>query len=155
MTKVVIAALIFLVAQALSAVDFRSTSWLMTRDQVTASEKGAGTSVSDPSGRQQISFKTTVDGKSCFLTYYFENDSLVSASYSFRADGEREVYEAMRRKISALHGAPSVQKESMLAWRLPRTEIALTWLPDKSCYIVYWEKEYFARINGLASSEGR
>jgi hypothetical protein len=61
----------------------------------------------------------------------------------------------MRRKISALHGAPSIQKESMLAWRLPRTEIALTWLPDKSCYIVYWEKEYFARINGLASSEGR
>jgi hypothetical protein len=48
-----------------------------------------------------------------------------------------------------------MEKGDMLAWRLPRTEIALTWLPDRSCYVVYWQKEYFARINGLTSTESR
>ena len=154
MRNALIAALVLLAAQALAAADFRSTSWLMTRDQVTAAEGDPGIPMSDQSGRQQILFKTYVDGRSCSITYYFENDALVSASYSFRADINREAYESMRKRITGGYGAPSVEKDTMLAWRLPRTEIALAWLPDKSCYVVYWEKDYFARINGLASGEG-
>jgi hypothetical protein len=150
-----IAALVLLATQALAAADFRSTSWLMTRDQVTAAEGGPAIPMGDQGGRQQLLFKTYVDGKSCSITYYFENDALVSASYSFRADTNREAYEVMKKRITGGYGAPSMEKDAMLAWRLPRTEIALTWLPDTSSYVVYWQKEYFARINGLAAGEGR
>jgi hypothetical protein len=153
--KALFSLLVLVAAQSLAAADFRGTSWLMSRDEVAASEGTPGIPVADENGRQQVLFKTSVDGKSCSITYSFENDALVSASYSFRADLNREAYESMKKRITGGYGAPAMEKGDMLAWRLPRTEIALTWLPDKSCYVVYWQKEYFARINGLTSTESR
>jgi hypothetical protein len=36
-----------------------------------------------------------------------------------------------------------------VGWRLERTEVALTYLPNKTCYVAFWEKTYFARMNNL------
>jgi hypothetical protein len=121
----------------------------MTRDQVIASEDANIDSEMEFAGQQQLVFRAQVNGHSGAITYLLENNQLRSASYSFRNDESRQVYTYMRDLLTARYGKPSVQKGEMVGWRLERTEIALTYLPNKSCYVAFWEKAYFAKINNL------
>jgi hypothetical protein len=155
LTKAAAGLLLFLLAQNLAASDLRGASWLMSREQVRSVERGAPLSATDKNGSQQLVYKIFQDGKAGLLTYFFENNRLVSASYSFRNDQERALYETVRRTLAGQFGPPSLDSDSMVGWRLARTEIALTSLPDQTCYLVYWEKDYFAKINGLASKENQ
>lgn len=127
----------------------------MSMEQVRSAERGQPLSATDRNDSQQLVYKIFQEGKAGLLTYFFENNRLVSASYSFRNDRERSLYETVRKTLAGQFGPPSVRTDSMVGWRLVRTEIALTFLPDKTCYLVYWEKDYFAKINGLASTESR
>jgi hypothetical protein len=134
------------------ALEFRKTSWLMTREEVIASE--AGRVVSDLSlpGLQQIVFQTMVNGFPATITYLLENDKLLSASYTFKRDPDRKAFDFMKLDLTSRNGKPAFEKENLVGWRLERTEIALAHLPDGSSYAAYWEKAYFARINNLAGT---
>jgi hypothetical protein len=138
-----------LAACSLFAADFRKASWLMTQDQVIASEDANIDSEMEFAGQLQLVFHTQVIGHSGAITYLLENNKLRSATCSFRNDEKRQVYAYMKDQLTGKYGDPSVQKGDMVGWRLERTEIALTYLPNKSCYVAFWEKAYFARINNL------
>lgn len=155
MMKAAAALLLLFLAQHVAASDFRNASWLMSSDQVRSAEGGDPLSATETNGSQQLVYKIFLNGQAGLLTYVFDGDRLVSASYRFRRDQDRSIYEIMKKSAVDQFGSPSVQKDTMVGWRLPRTEVALTSLPDTSCYLVYWEKNYFAKINGLASSENR
>jgi hypothetical protein len=147
-----LSAALLLAASSLFAADFRKTSWLMTREQVVASEDGNLDSEMEFAGQQQLVFRTAISGHSGAITYLLENNQLRSASYNFRNDDSRQVYGYMKDLLTGKYGKPSVQKGDMVGWRLERTEIALTYLPNKSCYVAFWEKAYFARINNLTTA---
>jgi hypothetical protein len=150
--RALLSAAFLLAACSLFAADFRRASWLMTRDQVVASEDANVDSEMRFAGQVQLVFRTQMSGHSGAITYLLENNQLRSASYSFRGDEKRQVYAYMKDLLTGKYGTPSVVKGDMVGWRLERTEIALTYLPNKSCYAAFWEKAYFARINNLASS---
>jgi hypothetical protein len=143
------------VVPLLAALDFRSASWLMNSEQVQSVEGGTPLSAVAKNGAETLVYRIYLGGKPGTLTYFFDTNMLVSGSYTFSGDKDLSIYASMKRNLVAQFGPPTVQTGSMAAWRLPRTEIALTSLPDRSCYIVYWEKNYFIKVNGLASVEGR
>jgi hypothetical protein len=121
----------------------------MTREQIIASEDANVDSEMEFAGQQQLVFRAQVNGHSGSITYLLENSQLRAASYSFRNDENRQVYAYMKDLLTGKYGKPALQKNDMVGWRLERTEIALTYLPNKSCYVAFWEKAYFARINNL------
>jgi hypothetical protein len=121
----------------------------MTREQILASEDGNLDSEMEFAGQQQLVFHAQVSGHSGAVTYLLENNQLRAASYNFRNDENRQAYAYMKDLLTGAYGKPSVQKGEMVGWRLERTEIALTYLPNKSCYVAFWEKAYFAKINNL------
>ena len=121
----------------------------MTREQIVATEDGNLDSEMEFGGQQQLIFRARVSGRSGAVTYLLENNQLRAASYNFRNDENRQVYAYMKELLTRSYGNPSVQKGEMVGWRLERTEIALTYLPDKACYVAFWEKAYFAKINNL------
>jgi len=143
-----------LLAYSSFALEFRNTSWLMTGEEVIASE--AGRVVSDLSlpGQQQIVFQTLVNGFPATITYILENDKLLSASCTFKRDLDRRAFESMKQDLTVKNGKPAFEQENLVGWRLERTEIALAHLPDGTSYAAYWEKAYFARINNLPGTGG-
>jgi hypothetical protein len=148
-------AVFFLAAYCSFADDFRKTSWLMTRDQIIASEDTQVDSEMEFAGQQQVVFRALVKGHSGSITYLLENNQLRAASYNFGNDERRQIYSYMKDSLTTRYGKPSIHKDEMLGWRLERTEIALTYLPNKSCYVAFWEKAYFARLNNLSPSGDR
>jgi hypothetical protein len=144
-----------IVVPRLAAVDFRGASWLMSSEQVQAVEGGTPLSAVAKNGAETLVYRIYLGGKPGTLTYFFDANRLVSGSYTFGGDKDRSLYASLEKNLVAQLGPPAVQTGSMAAWRLPRTEVALTSLTDKSCYVVYWEKNYFVKVNGLASAEGR
>lgn len=42
---------------------------------------------------------------------------------------------------------PGRRGAMLVGWRLERSEIALTLLTKNTCYVAFWEKAYFARMN--------
>ena len=124
----------------------------MTRDQVAAAENANADSETEFAGQHQMVFHSFVDGHSAAITYLLENNQLRAASYRIRNDENRQVYAFMRDFLTRTYGAPTVQKDQLVGWRPARSEIALTWLPDKTCYVAFWDKEYFARMNNLGTS---
>ena len=122
----------------------------MTKEQIVAAEDGNVDSETEFAGQQQLVFRARVNGHSGSITYLLENNQLRAASYNFRNDENRQVYLYMKDLLTSTYGQPTLQKDEMVGWRLERTEIALTYFPNKSCYVAYWEKAYFARMNNLS-----
>ena len=141
-------AFLFLACNAF-ALEFRNTSWLMSKEEVIASETGRIVSELSLPGQQQVVFRALVNGFPATITYLLENDKLLSASYTFKRDLERVAFDAMKRELTGANGKPTFEKPDLLGWRLQRTEIALAHLPDGTSYAAYWEKTYFARLNNL------
>ncbi len=152
MKVAVISLVLALAAYGSFAADFRKTSWLMSRDEVAATENGMPTSEVAYAGQLQLTFRTQLAGGTGSITYVFESDKLFAASYSFPNDDKKQVFASLRDSLSSSYGPPSLRLDGMLGWRLDRSEIALLYLPDNSCHLAYWEKGYFARINNLATS---
>jgi hypothetical protein len=151
----IVALLVFLLlAYSSFALEFRKSSWLMTSDEVIASETARIVSETYQSGQQQIVFRTQVSGFPATITYILENDKLFSASCTFKRDPNRKAFNAMLQELIDQKGKPSFEKDNLVGWRLERTEIALAHLPDGTSYAAYWEKQYFARINNLGGSGG-
>ena len=132
--------------------EFRGTTWLMSKDQVMATENLRAVSESSQNGQQQVVYQTYVDGFQVTLTYLLENDALLSASYTFRRDVDRRAWVAMMQDLTQKHGAAAFELDNLAGWRLPRTEIALAHLKDGTTQLAYWEKSYFARINHLSEA---
>ncbi|MGA2639406.1 MAG: hypothetical protein ABSG21_00725 [Spirochaetia bacterium] len=149
----VVFAFLFL-AYSSFALEFRNTSWLMTGEEVIASEAGSVVSYLSLPGQQQIVFRTFVNGFPATITYVLENNKLLSASYTFKKDLDRKAFDSMKQELISKNGKPAFEKESLVGWRLDRTEIALAHLPDGTSYAAYWEKSYFARINNLPGPGG-
>ena len=122
----------------------------MTREQIIAAEDANVDSEMEFAGQQQLVFRAQVKGHSGSITYLLENNQLRAASYNFRNDENRQVYSFMKDLLTSKYGQPTLQKDQMVGWRLERTEIALTYLSNKSCYVAFWEKAYFARMNNLS-----
>ncbi len=150
---IIVFALLSIAAGAAGALEFRNTTWLMTKDQVIASETGRVVSVVDLAGQQQVVVRSVVDGFSATITYTLENDKLLSASCSFRKDQDSAAFSAMRRDLIGRNGKPTFEKPALIGWTLDKTEIALAHLQDGTTYAAYWEKSYFARINNLEGKE--
>lgn len=150
--KVIAAIALFGLASGCFALEFRNTSWLMTGSDVIASEPGRVVSEQSYAAQHQILFRSVVNGYTATITYLLENDRLLSASYTFNKDVAGKAFEAMKQDLIAKNGAPSVQTDTLLAWRLVRTEIALTHLADGTTQAGYWEKAYFAQINNLSAA---
>ena len=154
MKKASIVAVLLLLSYSTFALEFRKTSWLMSKEEVIASESGRVVSELSLPGQQQIVFQTLVNGFPATITYLLENDKLLSASYTFKRDIDRAAFDAMKQDLIGTNGKPSFERDDLVGWRLERTEIALAHLKDGTSYAAYWEKTYFARINNLAGSGG-
>jgi len=141
-------ALLFAAGSA-GAQEFRATTWMMSRNQVIASEGGRAVSELSQKGQQLVTFETYVDGLPATITYILENDALLSASYTFPRDTDRRAWVAMMQDLTAKNGQPAFEQENLAGWRLGKTEIALAHLRDGTTQAAYWEKSYFARINHL------
>jgi hypothetical protein len=147
-----LATLFLLLTAGAFAQEFRKTSWLMSKEQVIASEGASLVSELDLDGnQQQVIFQSSLVGFPVTITYLLQNDELLSASYTFRRDLDRAAWDAMRQDLQARNGPPTFEQENLVGWRLPKTEIALAHLKDGTTYVAYWEKKYFARINNLAA----
>jgi len=133
------------------AQDFRATTWLMTKTQVIDTEKTRVISEESFAGQQQLVFQSLVYGFSATITYLLVDDRLLSASYTFRKDADRSAFDAVSKDLIGKYGPATLQKGTLLGWRLDKTEIALTHLADGTTQAGFWEKSYFARINGLAA----
>jgi len=152
--KAFIATILFFLSCSLFALEFRKTSWLMTKEEVIASESGRVVSELSLPGQQQIVFRTLVNGFPATITYLLENDKLLSASYTFKKDTDRTAFDGMKQDLVKQYGKPAFEQENLVGWRLEKTEIALAHLKDGTSYAAYWEKTYFARINNLAEPGG-
>lgn len=153
MKRLLVVPVLLLAAVAAFPQEFRGTTWLMTHDQVVATEKLRVTSESRVNGQQQVVYQTYLDGFSVTVTYLLENDALLSASYTFRRDGDRRAWVAMMQDLTQKYGPTAFEQENLAGWRLPKTEIALAHLKDGTTYVAYWEKSYFARINHLSGDK--
>jgi hypothetical protein len=149
--RVVIVLAFLTIAYGSFALEFRKTSWLMSKEEVIASEGGRVISELSLPGQQQVVFRSLVHGFPATITYILENDRLLSASYTFKRDLDRQAFDAMKQELTSQNGSPAFEKEDLVGWRLQKTEIALAHRPDGSSYVAYWEKAYFARINNLAA----
>jgi hypothetical protein len=143
--------ILLLVAFTSFALEFRNTSWLMSKEEVIASESGRVVSELSLPGQQQVVFRALVHGFPATITYILENDKLLSASYTFKRDVDLEAFNAMKEDLVSQNGPPAFEKENLAGWRLLKTEIALAHLKDGTSYVAYWEKAYFARINNLST----
>ena len=150
MKKLAFIVLLILATVCCFPIDFRNTSWQMNQDQVIASEQDRAVSETSFSGQEQIVYKTYKDGFPCNIIYTLDNDKLHSASYSFKNDQSMQIFKQLSQELLGQYGKPSFQTESLVVWRLQDTEIALAHLPDKTCYVAYWEKAYFAQMNQLS-----
>jgi hypothetical protein len=151
--KKAFAALLFLcLAYGSFALEFRKTSWMMTEAEVIASESTRVVSEQTVANQRQVVFQSVVNGYSATITYLLEDNKLLSASYTFKRDASRTAYNAMKKDLTAANGIASFQKDDLLGWRLPKTEIALTHLSDGTTYAAFWEKAYFGRINNLTAA---
>ena len=153
MRRAIASAALLFAACAAFGQEFRGTSWLMSKDEVMASESIRALSESTQKGQQQVVYQTYVDGFPVTLTYLLENDALLSASYTFKRDVDRRAWVAMMQDLTQKDGPPAFEQDNLAAWRLPKTEIALAHLKDGTTQVAYWEKSYFARINHLADDK--
>jgi hypothetical protein len=151
--KVFIALALLCLAYSAFALEFRKTSWLMTKAEVIASENSRVVSEQSFSNQRQVVFQALIYGYTAIITYLLEDDKLVSASYTFKKDMNSLAFEAMKKELLGKNGAASFQKGSLLGWRLANTEIALTHLADGTTQAGYWEKAYFARMNNLTATD--
>jgi hypothetical protein len=152
--KALVVCALLAVAGSSFAAEFRNTTWLMSKEEVVKSEPGLFVSELNVKGQQQIVFRALVNGLPATITYFLENDKLLSASYTFRRDLDRAAFDAMKKNLVGRNGAPAFEKENLLGWRLERSEIALVHLRDETTQTSYWEKSYFARINKLTEPGG-
>jgi hypothetical protein len=143
------ASILLLLSAAAFGLEFRKTSWMMSRTEVMAAEPGTPVSVVSQSGQCQITFQASVNGFPARITYVLENDRLLAAFCEVVKDADRRAFDAMRRELAGQRGKPSFEKPDLVGWRLDLTEIALSHLPDGRSCAAYWEKAYFASINGL------
>jgi len=146
---ILLALALLFVAGSVAAQEFRAATWLMSKNQVIASEGGRAVSELSQKGQQLVIFKTYVDGLPATITYILENDALLSASYTFVRDTDRRAWVAMMQDLTEKNGPPAFEQENLAGWRLAKTEIALAHLRDGTTQAAYWEKSYFARINHL------
>ena len=137
------------------AFDFRSVSWMMSRDQVVASENGSILSEHGFGGQQELLYQTSLNGYAGSLSYTLENDRLVAAAFSCPTDNHGELFRYLKGILTTQYGPPTFQSDRLIGWRMNRTEIALAFLSGRLCHLSYWEKSYFARINNLAASASR
>ena len=152
MKKALVFVALLSLAESSFALEFRNTTWLMTKDDVVKSENGLFVSELNLPGQQQVVFRSLVNGLPAIITYILEHDRLISASLSFRRDVDHAAFNAMKQDLVGRNGAPSFEKESLVGWRLDRSEIALAHLRDGTTHVSYWEKSYFARINNLTEA---
>jgi hypothetical protein len=149
-----IAAIVFVfLAYGSFASDFRKTSWLMSKNQVLASEDGTLVTERNIAGQQEVIYRAQFEGYLGSVTYMLENDRLLAATYNYQRDDTRQVYSHMKESLTREFGKPSLQTDSLAVWRSERTEIALTFRAEKTCYVAFWEKGYFARINKLTTAQ--
>jgi hypothetical protein len=146
---------IFLVLLASSAFpsDFRKTSWLMSKEQVQASEDGTLITERNVAGQQEVIYRAQFEGYEGSVTYVLEDDKLLAATYNYPKDDTRQVYSHMKESLTRQFGAPSLQTDNLAVWRSERTEVALAYRTEKACYVAFWEKAYFARINNLTTAQ--
>ena len=150
----VIGAIVFLfLAYGSFASDFRKTSWLMSKDQVLASEDGRLVTERNIAGQQEVIYRARFEGYEGSITYVLENNKLLAASYNYQKDDTRQVFSHMKESLTRQFGAPALQTDSLAVWRSARTEVALAYRAEKTCYVAFWEKAYFARINNLTAAQ--
>jgi hypothetical protein len=147
------AVFILFLAYGSFASDFRKTSWLMSKEQVLASEDGTLVTERNIAGQQEVIYRARFEGYEGSVTYVLENDKLLAASYNYQKDDTRQVYGHMKESLTRQFGKPALQTDSLAVWRSERTEIALAYRAEKTCYVAFWEKGYFARINKLTTAE--
>ena len=152
MKTLLVAAALLSVAWGSFAAEFRNTTWMMSEQQVSDSEDTRMVSGLTLGTTRQLVFETRVAGFPATITYTLEDGKLLCASLSFRDDTDGAAFSAMKKDLMGKNGTPAFQKADLIAWRLQRTEIALSRLPDGTTYVAYWEKSYFARINNLPSA---
>ena len=151
MRRSITAIILVFLACSVFASDFRKTSWLMSKEQVQASEDGTFVTERNIAGQQEVIYRARLDGYEGSITYVLENDKLLAASYNYQKDDTRQVYSHMKESLTRQFGKPSLQTDSLAVWRSERTEIALAYRAEKTCYLAFWEKGYFARINKLTT----
>jgi len=144
--------LVFLACSAFAS-DFRKTSWLMSKEQVQASEDGTLVTERNVAGQQEVIYRARFEGYEGSVIYVLENDKLLAATYSYQKDDTRQVYSHIKESLTRQFGAPSLQTDSLAVWRSERTEVALAYRAEKACYVAFWEKAYFARINNLTAAQ--
>jgi hypothetical protein len=150
--KATIVTVFLILASGSFALEFRNTSWLMSREQVIASETGPAVSELKLPGLQQITFRAIVSGFPATIIYLLKNDQLRSASYTFKRDSDRRAFDSVKQDLTSRNGKPTFERENLVGWRTIKTEIALAHLADGTSYAGYWEKGYFAEINHLGES---
>jgi hypothetical protein len=134
------------------ALEFRKSSWMMTREEVIASEQGRIISERVMPDQRQLVYRTTVNGVPATITYTLENDKLLCGSYTFRRDLTRKAFDFMRQDLATQNGTPAFEKDDLVGWILEKTEIALAHLADGTSYAAFWEKDYFLRVNRIAGT---
>ena len=152
MRTVTTAVFLVLLAGSAFASDFRKTTWLMSKDQVQASEDGTLVTERNVAGQQEVVYRARFEGYEGSVTYVLENDKLLAATYNYQKDDTRQVYSHLKESLTRQFGAPSLQTDSLAVWRSERTEVALAYRAEKTCYVAFWEKSYFARINNLTAA---
>jgi hypothetical protein len=125
----------------------------MTKEQVLASEDGSMVTERNTAGQQEVVYRARFEGYEGYVTYILENDKLLAASYDYEKDESRRVYSHMKEILTREFGKPALQTDRLVVWRSERTEIALAYRAEKTCYVAFWEKNYFARINRLTAIE--
>ena len=125
----------------------------MSREQVQASEDGTLVTERNIAGQQEMIYRVRLDGYEGSVTYLLENDKLLAASYNYQKDDTRQVFGHMKESLTRQFGRPSVQTDSLAVWRSERTEVALAYRAEKTCYLAFWEKGYFARLNKLTPAQ--
>jgi hypothetical protein len=153
--RLLTATILVLLGFAAFALEFRKTSWMMSRGEVMAAEPGTPVSDVNQSGQNQITFLADAHGFPARITYVLENGKLLAGFCEIVKDADRRAFEALKKELVGQKGAPSFQKTDLVGWRLERTEIALSHLPDGRSCAAYWEKGYFASINGLKTGTAR
>jgi hypothetical protein len=151
--RITVAAILFIFSTSASfGMDFRNTSWQMSRGDVIASEIGRPISETNVANQQEIVYTIFINDVAGKITYLLKNDRLLSASYSFKNDQSMQVFNIMNKELINKYGKPNFQSGKLVVWRLEKTEIALTHLPDNTCYVAYWEKAYFAQTNQMSEA---
>ncbi len=115
--------IVVLFKENLSSFDVRKVLWGDTKQQVRASETGTPVEDSD----DVISFKTTLAGMQCLISYSFVDSLVVTAKYTIQGDHADKNdwiadYDTLRSLVSGKNGRPDMALDKQWKNELYRDE---------------------------------